>query len=99
MRHLVEEKSQSSADVERGVVLLPSSAKNLILMVLFSVLDFPQIVIEAAAWSPKSISEKSRLTLFPIPSMASEPRVKLSPAIRFASRAESFAKALGLLSK
>ena len=85
--------------IDKFIVELPSAAKNLMFIVLFSLFDFPQIVRLSAPASPKSMSEKSRLTLFPIPSTASEPRVKLSPAIRFASRAESFAKALGLLSK
>jgi hypothetical protein len=80
-------------------VLFPSLSKNLILIVLFSVFDFPHTVRLVAAFSPKFISLKSRLTLFPIPSTASSVILYESPVIRFASNALSLAKALGVLSK
>ena len=69
------------------------------LIVLFSVFDFPQIVSFVVVVSPKSIFAKSRFTLLPIFSTAVSVFVKESPAIKSASRAASFAKALGDFSK
>ena len=77
----------------------PSAPKNLMFIVLFSVLDFPQIVRVVAVALPKSIFAKSRFTLLPIFSTAVSVFVKESPAIKSASSAASFAKAFCDFSK